>query len=796
MNAPANLLVPGPAEATTLSKQTCTHCGTEFKPSRADENFCCTGCAFVHEMISGEGLDRFYELKGTATTRPVENVAFEQLDHAWLREAVTRVEENPPNEPTSPTTQACQLDVGLDGASCAGCVWLIERLYQQEPGTLRILVDALQGRLEMHWESGQFDALAFAEKLQQFGYTLCPLDQRHAQQRRDPLIQRLGLCAAFAMNGMAFTLPRYLGMPADFMFAGLFQLITALSATLALAVGGSYFIRRAWQALKQGVIHVDVPIALGIVLAYTGSLVGWLLGLESMLYFDFVAIFVFLMLGGRWIQEQAMRRNRRSLFEREAIPKTVLVDGEALATTDLQLGQAYELQPNQVVPVASRILSPSLSLGMEWIQGESETHDHREGAVAPSGAIHRGHAPAQLEARETWTESLLHRLTENQENHQEHPFLQRVLQIYLIAVLGIGLLGCLFWSIQSGDLAKGLQVALSIFVISCPCALGIAIPLADEAAAATARQLGVFVQQLSIWARLRRVRKVLFDKTGTLTLDTPHWKNPEVVESLSPRARSVLAGMVTTSSHPVSRSLTQGLLSQRIPIEKAVQANIEEQPGRGLLFTDTEGHRWELTKPNVNEQADTTFRRDGKTLASFQFEDRLRPGAAEEIEQLERAGLATHILSGDRTVKVAALAHDLGLARHQWKAEMSPDAKAEQVRHLDEQDTLFIGDGVNDSLAFDEAYATATPAFDRNLLTKKADCYFVTQGLTFLNPLLRLARRRQHLIRGVFTFTATYNAAAIVVCLMGLMNPLLAAILMPLSSIATTSMVAIGMRQQ
>ena len=157
----------------------------------------------------------------------------------------------------------------------------------------------------------------FAHSLQQHGYKLCALDAVQANKRgRDTLLGRLGLCGAFAMNSMAFTLPKYLGMPEDFAFATLFQLITALSATLALGIGGSYFIRRAWDALQQGLMHVDVPIALGLVLAYLGSLLGWILGLESMLYFDFVAIFVFLMLGGRWLQEEAMRQSTQALPRR------------------------------------------------------------------------------------------------------------------------------------------------------------------------------------------------------------------------------------------------------------------------------------------------------------------------------------------------------------------------------------------------------------------------------------------------------------------------------------------------
>lgn len=766
----------------------CRHCATRFRPANAEEEFCCPGCAFVYEMITGEGLDRFYELKGSSATRPVQNLAFEQRDYAWLKdkcEAAEAQSEGP----------SVKLELGLGGASCAGCVWLIERLFSTEPGALQIYTDATHGTVEMRWERGRFDLLAMAQKLQRYGYTLCPLECKGGGERRDPLVSRLGLCAAFAMNAMAFSLPGYLGMPPDFMFASLFQLITALSATLALAVGGSYFIRRAWQALHQGILHVDVPIALGIVLAYTGSLAGWLLDWESMMYFDFVAIFVFLMLGGRWLQDQALRRNQRRLFERDAVPRTVRVQGANVPLEELQRGQIYEIKPNQIVPVASRILGAPALLGMEWIQGESGTREQACGSIAASGAIYRGRRPIELEARETWAQSLLCRLTQSKGVKAEYPMLQRILKVYLLAVLVIGLLGGAIWTIAGGELALGLQVTLSIFVISCPCALGIAVPLADEFALCAARKMGVFVQQLSFWSRLRRVRHVLFDKTGTLTLDTPRLMNPEAVNRLDEECLGKLAGMVAVSSHPICRSLTEHLTPMLGVVTPVDDAAVDELPGMGLRYTDASGNVWELVRPEADcGAADVVFRKNGGQEGVFRFQDTLRDGAAAEISRLEHDGLQCHILSGDRRGKVARLAASLDLPRGRWRARMTPDEKAARVIELDRKDTLFIGDGANDSLAFDRAYVTATPAFDRNLLTDKADCYFVTRGLDFFTDLLRLARRRQRVIMSVFLFAVTYNIAAIAVCLAGQMNPLLAAVLMPISSVVTTGMVALGFR--
>ena len=275
--------------------------------------------------------------------------------------------------------------------------------------------------------------MAFAEELHRFGYDLAEPSSAGTSEHH-ALLTTLGLCAAFALNGMAFTLPSYLGMSPDYFLAPIFVLLTALSATFSILVGGAYFIRRAWQGLQQGVLHIDLPIALGILVAYGGSLGGWILKEESLMYFDFVALFTFLMLGGRYLQMAAVERNRKRLQQRLPSQQTLRriaeggdVEGD-IASSDVKTGQRYLLDPGQMVPVASQLVEGGTALlSFESINGEPDPVSRGPGQRVPSGALNAGTKTICLEAEEAWDEGLLASLQNSRERDiSRYPMLEKV----------------------------------------------------------------------------------------------------------------------------------------------------------------------------------------------------------------------------------------------------------------------------------------------------------------------------------------------------------------------------------
>jgi Cu2+-exporting ATPase len=777
------------AVSQTATAKGCRHCGTTVPGSREDD-FCCNGCAFVFDLLTREGLDRSYDLKGGKVLPPVSPEVLRERDYEWLEQRVARAES------ACDCGSPVELALSVQGVSCVGCVWLIERVYGRQPGALRVTVDVMHGELRLQWTAGAFDAVAFARELQGFGYLIGPVQQGRgeAKRERSGLERRMGACGAFALNAMTFSLPAYLGMPPDFAFAKWFTLIAAASAALAMVVGGSWFIERSWRSLRAGVLHIDTPIALGIIAAFAGSVGGWVVGEEGLLYFDFVAIFIFLMLAGRWAQVSAVDRNRRKLMRDTSIPEEVrpVGGGEPVAVQDLTPGTRFLVRPGQTLPVSAELLSSAAAVSLEWINGESETQRREQGQLLPAGTLNAGMAEVEVAAVEGWESSALRRLLESRRETEFRDLgLERLLRVYLLVVVVVGLGGAIAWLAAGQGVVKALQVMISIYVVSCPCALGVAIPLAEELASSRAERLGVFARKLGFWKRLLRARRFVFDKTGTLTMENPALLNAgSALVGLDNEAREALRTLVAGNLHPVSRSLFDA-----VGPGARLEGEVTESIGDGVRL-ETGRAVWTLGRPGWSVQppaaagADAVLARDGEAVAVFSFRDSLRPDTLEEVRGLRAAGIEVAILSGDRSEKVALVAEQLGLAPGAgWQAGLTPEAKADWVRRHEPERTLFVGDGANDSLAFDAALCAGSPITARSFLERKADFVFLGVSMRFLRPLIRVAGLHRRAVRRVFAFSVSYNIAAASLGLAGMLNPLLAAILMPASSVVTMSLV-------
>lgn len=793
---PLALEQPPHTPAASRSKKTtgCLHCGTPLSAGQVD--FCCTGCAYVHSLIKQTGLARYYTLK-PAIIPPVAPASLQPVDFSWLRDRQLLAE-------ASARDGVAELSVQIQGLSCVACVWLVDQIFAKQPGAVRIEVDAVRGRARIQWEPPVANLAILANELHRFGYQLGPGETSMPPGSR-ALTGRLGVCAALALNNMLFTLPGYLGLARGSEWTGLFTAITAACATLSLMIGGGYFMTRAWRGLRLRVLDLDLPIALGVTGAYLGSLLGWLMGHAELVYFDFVSLFIFLMLVGRWMQEAAIERNRHHLLSLNPLPTTVRradKSGEKIALEQLVPGDRFLIGPGQLLPVAARLLSHEATLGLAWITGEPEPRRLPEGRLAPAGAINAEHTDLAFSAQERWADSLLARLLKAcAETPQRATGLEKILKIYLASVLLLALAGGGLWLVI-GEPITATRAALSLLVVSCPCAIGLALPLAHELAVARLRSFGVFVRESHLWSRLSRVRTIVFDKTGTLTFEHPVLQNHAVLSALQPAERHALFFLVENSLHPYSRSLREVLLrypeAQHFTTE---QTAVTESSGHGMS-TALDGAFWSLGKPGWVPGDDmpvpaksvdsptVEFRRNGHLLAGFHFAECARPGMAAEIAGLIHAGYDVHILSGDRMENVLALADQLGLPLNHAHGGMTPDAKAAWVSAHQPHRVLMLGDGANDALAFQRAAVRGTPVADRVVLSQASDFFLTGQSLDGVRHLLAVNQVRRRATRATLTFALVYNLTVGVVSLAGNMNPLLAAVLMPASSLLSLAMVS------
>lgn len=787
----------------TKAKPSCVHCGAPLLDERAKATgYCCSGCSYVHRMISESGLGDYYKFKD-ANTAPADSSVFLKRDYAWLETLQKDTEQRAGDAGNA----VSELTLGIQGISCAGCVWLVERVCLQEPGARDARVNPQMGELQLSWNPG-FSLPSLAARLQSFGYLLGPLGERQDDGEVRDIVRRMGLCAAFSMNVMLFTLPSYFGMEAGFEYARLFSTLSLGLATLSMLVGGSYFMGRAFKMLRSGELHIDLPISLGILGAYLGSLWGWLRQDEAFIYFDFVAMFILLMLSGRWAQVVAVERNQRTLLRQQIRPPAITLrqtEGQAplsVKVEDLQPGQAFLLKPGETLAVDAKLLTGEAELSLASINGEAAPRLFRPGERLPSGALNIGRAALELEALQPWNQSLLARLIQTNERlGWRHRFLERVIRGYLIGILLAALGGGIAWWLLTGDAAKTWSVVTAVLVVSCPCAIGLAFPLADEIATTVLKRLGVYVRENDLWGKLGQVKALVFDKTGTLTLETPELDSPEELGTLDENARAILYSLVQGSAHPLSQSLLAELLS--MGPQSRVDAEVHEHIGKGLELQYA-GACWRLGKPewaigappapDKDEAINVALAKDGECLHSFIFHDHARADARVELSQLQQQGFKLHILSGDLQAKVDKLALELGIQQVNAHGGLSPENKAAWMQANHPEQNLMLGDGANDSLAFDRALCRGTPVIHRGLLENKADFFYLGRGLRGIRALFEINRIRANTQNWVLVFSVLYNALAVGLALAGFMNPLVAAVLMPANSILTLLLVSWRMK--
>lgn len=766
----------------------CIHCGTPFHPEKADAKFCCAGCEVVYDLLFDEGLDRFYELKGDKKVRPARERPFQPVETEWIESLIAEAESADEDYPTA--------TVHISGTTCVGCVWLIETLFHRLDGAVSASVDPSIAEGTFSWKKGSDALLEFARELPRYGYSMDSMssDRAPAKESRK-LLARLGICAAFALNTMAFSLPRYLGMDDGFEFAGIFDLVALVSSTLALFIGGSWFFVKAIGAIQQKTIHIDLPIALGLALAFIGSCIGWLAGKSELFFFDFVAIFTTLMLAGRYIHLLAIEQVSHRLQGQSAlIPEISLADGSRKATTDLKDGDRFELPPGRALPVVAQLESDDTEFSLAWMTGEPDPRLFPTGRTVPAGAIVLANQAVQLTAREDFGESAVSKLYESARKGNATITPTRFLKGYLISIIFIGIFGGLFRFFIGHTALDALQVTISIFVISCPCAIGVAIPLVERRIGSAMARQGVFVQQSKFWQNLIRVKNVILDKTGTLTLEHPELRNRGDLENLSAEQREVLAILTTDSIHPLDRTLREHIACFSKQYRKS-----DISPGLGRSV-EIGGHLWTLGKPgwrgNREPEVHTStglsceFACDGKSLAIFEFGESLRPEAVAASRSLmDHFNLQLHILSGDSHERILQFAEKLGIPAKNAFGSLSPEQKLEKTEKL--QPALYLGDGMNDAPSFAASTVTGTPVTDRSMLDRNAGFIFTCEGLSFLPRLFEAARWTRHTTILIIAFTIVYNVLAITACLFGKMTPLLASILMPVSSIIS---IGIAMR--
>ncbi|MFO0594422.1 MAG: heavy metal translocating P-type ATPase metal-binding domain-containing protein [Myxococcaceae bacterium] len=763
----------------------CLHCKSPVPPDAKDARFCCSGCEAVHNLLREGGLEKYYAL-APPTLAPATVPSTKS--HTWLEPLMAAVQEK--NEPI------CTLDLDVQGVHCAACVWLMNETFRRDArGGGDVVVNPTLGTVKLRWVPGGFDPDKWISEVERFGYQFGPA-RKEARRPSIDLPLRLGVSAALTINVMLFSVSFHFGLSRD--DADVFRLFTWLTFALSsvtVVVGGWPFLRAGWLSLRSGLLHLDLPIALGIVLVYAMSIVQLVAtgGRGDLAYFDTLNTFITLMLLGRFIQERILLRNRRFLLEddgAEGLWVRVIHGGrvEIVRAPKVVSGDHLLIAAGDVVPVDAELLDEGARVSSDWINGEAAPRQVGRGQVLPAGSFNAGQAALRALAKQDFKDSLLVSLLrappERKGTHgSKHQQLwNQVARRWVVTVLGVSALGFVLWLPRGFD--QALNVAVSLLVITCPCAVGIAIPLAYELVLSRLRRVGFYSRSSDLLDRLTDVQRVVFDKTGTLTLGKLELVDPTQLATLTPAVRDVVFNLAVRSSHPVSAAIVRALESFGPTWDESAQ--VVELGGRGMEWARADG-TWRLGRASWASGeggAGTVLSLNGVTVADLRTREVMRVDAKAELARLAAQGYGLHLLSGDSAARTSALAAELGIPPGHAHGQLSPEQKGERLRVLGPDETLFVGDGVNDSIAFATALAAGTPAIDRPVMPGRSDFFLVGEGLTPLSVALDGAAELRAVVKRILALSLAYNVLAIGASLLGLMSPVAAAISMPASTLS------------
>ena len=734
----------------------CAHCGAALE-SR-EERFCCTGCEMAYAIIQGAGLGRYYEEREACAPRPGVTPS------GWMAVPTTHCPGG-----------AEEVRLQVDGLRCASCVWVIEQVLERTPGVEQVMISYATGRASIRWDPRRIDLTALAGRIAALGYRPRALGEESAPDR--DLMLRLGVAAFCAMNLMLLYASLYTGWfnVMDPRFSALFRWLSLLLATpVALWCAEPFFVG-AIAGLRRRVLHMDLPIALGVAILYVHGAIATFTGHEG--YLDSLGMLVALLLAGRMLESRGRRRAVEAAMSLAATaPRTARRQaGTALQTVnaaDLRAGDLIDVGHGEEFAADGVITEGAGQVRMALLTGEAEPVAVVPGDRVVAGSILLdGALTVQVEAvgSETMLSRMAAQLEQAADRGMRPTAADRIAPWFTGATLVIATLTCVGWW-----LTRGMDVAITrtvaVLVVACPCALALSQPLAAAAGLGAAARRGLLFRSADALLDLGDVDLVAFDKTGTVTAGTM------TVLEAEDGALRIAAGLERYSMHPIARAIVEEAINRDIALPRGEDVREEVSIGvRGRV----DGVQWQLGTGGPG----SLLLRDGTGREHrIRLGDAIRPDAAGTVQQLEAQGLSVALVTGDHVEVAERIAVAAGIET--VVARCGPERKARWIAEQQRMGhrVLFAGDGLNDGPALaaaDVGIAMGSGAASSVLV---ADGVIARPSLAPILAARRAARACAQIIRSNQRRSLTYNVVAVSAAAAGFVNPLVAALLMPLSS--------------
>ncbi len=693
------------------------------------------------------------------------------------------------------------IDLAVEGVHCAGCMSKIERGLSAIPDVTLARVNLTDRRVALEWKQGALDPVSFVDRLAELGYKAYPFQTAAAEaaeaEQSGFLLRCLGVAAFATMNVMMLSIPVWSGNVSDMIpeQRDFFHWMSALIALPAAAYAGQPFFRSAFRALRTGNVNMDVPISIGVMLALGMSIIETVNHAEHT-YFDAAIMLLTFLLVGRYL-DQSMRRRTRAVagnlaaLKAETATKFVTADEiSQVPIAAIHPGDVVLLRPGERCAVDGTVIEGRSEIDQSLITGETRHVTAERGTAVYAGSLNI-FGTLQIRVSAASEATLLAEITRLLDNALQARsryvrLADRASRLYAPVVHATALLTVLGWVLMGATWHDAIVTGVAVLIITCPCALGLAIPTVQTVAAGAMFRAGVLLNSGDSIERLAEVDHVIFDKTGTLTL--PELEVVNASDIPEPALR--LAGQLALSSHhPVAAAVAR-TANAKSPLPGAV-----EEPGQGVRgYAD--GLELRLGKPsfcgagsladdnaNLDPEASVVAFSMGETRYLFSVRQALRADAQAMISALLKRGIAVEILSGDREPAVRAAAHALGVS--EWRAGVTPADKIARIEELKSRGVkvMMVGDGLNDAPSLAAAHVSMSPISAAHLSQATADLVFLGKPLAPVVAAIDFARKALHLMRQNLWLAVGYNLLAVPIAISGVVTPLIAAAAMSGSSV-------------
>ncbi|MEY3090952.1 MAG: hypothetical protein RL113_1268 [Pseudomonadota bacterium] len=787
-----------------MAQIACSHCHLTFSEEvmieeQCDEKqlfFCCKGCQGVYHLLHQEGLDTFYDKLGRTTLQPATQIDenIEKFDLDGFKKKYIRTDEN----------GMCEIHLIIEGIHCSACVWLNEKVLHKTDGILEASINYSNHKAKIVWDPDVIKLSKIIETIRSIGYNAYPYDPKLQEERaiatRKSYYTRILVAVFGAMNIMWLAIAHYAGYFSGIeqSFKNILNVAEFILATPVLFYSGWIFFRGAYYGYKNHMVNMDTLVASGALSAYLYSIYA-MVTQRGEVYFDSVVMIITFVLVGKYLEVLSKKHAVDTLDGLMGSTPTevmVLKHGvkSLVSIENIVAGDMIELKPGEKVVIDGELTSGEGSFDESSLTGESTPVYKQKSDVILSGSICLDsviHYQATKDASSSMLTSIIQLL---EESITKKPHIEQLANtisgyfsnvILLIAILTFG-----GWYLWSDSFEQALIIGISVIVIACPCALGLATPMATLVGISVAAKRGILFKEASFLETMAKSNLLALDKTGTITEGKPSVVKADYFDTFDP---GLLYALVSTSNHPVSKSICLYLETAHESITPYTLEKINTIQAKGIkaYYNHHEllGGNDALMQnqdPERNASSEHTlffFAIDQKIVARFELSDTIRKGAAEAIEKIQKLGVKVVMLTGDHERSAQNVAKNVGI--QEVYANLLPQDKAALIETLHQQGHIVVmaGDGINDTVALASSDIAIAMGNGADIAISVSDIVLLDEKPQTLLEAYQLSKRTFGAVKENLAFSLLYNAVAVPLAVAGFVNPLVAALSMSLSSL-------------